>query len=80
MWLGGSETGLMQVRLSGPDTGVLQEQAEQLMAALRKIPGTIDIKQDWNNRVYTAKADVDQARARRAGVTSEDVALSYNFV
>jgi len=79
MWLGGSETGLMQVRLSGPDPDVLLEQAEQLMAALRKIPGTIDIKQDWNNRVFTAKADVDQARARRAGVTSEGVANSLDF-
>jgi multidrug efflux pump subunit AcrB len=58
---------------------VLQEQAEQLMAALRKIPGTIDIKQDWNNRVFTAKADVDQARARRAGVTSKDVADTLDF-
>jgi multidrug efflux pump subunit AcrB len=79
MWLGGSETGLMQIRLSGPDTGVLLEQAEQLMAALRKISGTIDIKQDWNNRVFSAKADVDQARARRAGVTSKDVADTLNF-
>jgi len=79
MWLGGSETGLMQIRLSGPDLGALQEQAEQLMAALRDIPGTIDIKQDWNNRVYTFKADVDQARARRAGVTSENVANTLEF-
>jgi multidrug efflux pump subunit AcrB len=79
MWLGGSETGLMQIRLSGPDTGVLQEQAEQLMSALREIPGTIDIKQDWNNRVVMAKADVDQARARRAGVTSEGVANTLDF-
>ncbi len=79
MWLGGTETGLMQLRLSGPDIGVLQEQAEQLMAALRKIPGSIDIKQDWNNRVFTVMADVDQARARRARVTSEDVANSLNF-
>jgi multidrug efflux pump subunit AcrB len=79
MWLGGSETGLMQVRLSGPGIEVLQAQSEQLMAALRKIPGTIDIKQDWNNRVMTAKADVDQARARRAGVTSEDVANALDF-
>jgi multidrug efflux pump subunit AcrB len=69
----------MQIRLSGPDTGVLLEQAEQLMAALRKIPGTIDIKQDWNNRVFTAIADVDQARARRAGVTSKDVADTLDF-
>jgi multidrug efflux pump subunit AcrB len=49
------------------------------MAALRKIPGSIDIKQDWNNRVMTALADVDQARARRAGVTSEDVADALDF-
>lgn len=79
MWLGGSESGLMQVRLSGPDNGVLHEQAEQLMAALREIPGSIDIKQDWNNRVFTARADVDQARARRAGVSSEDVADTLEF-
>jgi multidrug efflux pump subunit AcrB len=79
MWLGGSETGLFQMRLSGPDITVLQEQAEQLMAALRKIPGTIDIKQDWNNRVMTAKVDVDQARASRAGVTSEAVADALEF-
>jgi len=52
----------------------LQEQADQLLTALHEIPGTIDIKQDWNNRVITAIADVDQARARRAGVTSKDVA------
>jgi multidrug efflux pump subunit AcrB len=79
MWLGASETGLMEIRLSGPDTEVLHEQAEQIMAALREIPGTVDIKQDWNNRVYTVKADVDQARARRAGVTSEDVANALDF-
>ena len=79
MWLGGSESGLMEVRLSGPDTDVLLQQAEQVMAALRKIPGTIDIKQDWNNRVITAKADVDQARALRAGVTSRGVADTLSF-
>jgi multidrug efflux pump subunit AcrB len=79
MWLGGSETGLFQMRLSGPGIEVLQAQAEQMMAALRKIPGSIDIKQDWNNRVMTAIVDVDQARARRAGVTSEDVANALDF-
>jgi multidrug efflux pump subunit AcrB len=79
MWLGATETGLMQVRLSGPNIGVLKDQVEQLMAELRKIPGTTDIKQDWNNRVFMAKADVDQTRARRAGVTSKDVADTLAF-
>ncbi|MEJ2286718.1 MAG: efflux RND transporter permease subunit, partial [Desulfobacterales bacterium] len=79
MWLGGSETGLFQIRLSGPGIEVLLDQAEQVMAALREIPGTIDIKHDWNNPVMTAIADVDQARARRAGVTSKDVADALDF-
>ena len=79
MWLGASESGLFEVRLSGPGIDVLQEQADQLAAALHNIPGTIDIKQDWNNRVITARADVDQARARRAGVTSRDVADALSF-
>ena len=74
MWLGSTETGLMEIRLSGPGTAVLQEQAEQLMAGLRNIPGTTDIKQNWNNRVLTIKADVDQTRARRVGVSSKNVA------
>ena len=79
MWLGGSESGLLEIRLSGPESNVLLEQAEQLMAALRDIPGTIQIKQDWNNRVFAAKAKVDQARALRAGVTSKDVATALGF-
>ncbi len=79
MWLGSTETGLLEIRLSGPGIDVLQEQAEQLMAALRKIPGSQDIKQDWNNRVFTAMIDVDQNRARRAGVTSQDVADTLQF-
>ena len=79
MWLGGTETGLNEIRLSGPDIAVLEAQAEQLMDAMRKIPGTIDIKQDWNNRTITAKVAVDQTRARRAGVTSKDVADAMNF-
>jgi multidrug efflux pump subunit AcrB len=79
MWLGGSETGLLQVRLSGPNIELLQGQVEQLMAALQRIPATIDIKQDWNNRVMTAMVDVDQARASRAGVTSKAVAEALEF-
>ena len=79
MWLGGTETGLFELRLSGPDITVLQQQTEEVMTALRKIPGTIQLKQDWNNRVITAMVDVDQTRARRVGVTSRDVADSLQF-
>ena len=79
MWLGASETGLMEIRLSGLDTEVLLGQADQVMAGLREILGITDIKQDWNNRVPVVKADVDQTRALRAGVTSKDVANTLDF-
>ena len=78
MFLGSSEPGILEIRLSGPNIDVLWEQAEQLKAGLRKIVGTLDIKHDWNNRVISTKVEVDQNRARRAGITSKDVADSLS--
>ena len=48
------------------------------MQSLREISGIVDVRQDWENRVVRIKVKVDQARARRAGVTSRDVANSLN--
>ena len=76
MFLGSSEPGILEIRLSGPNIDVLWEQAEQLKAGLRKIAGTLDIKHDWNNRVLSTKLEIDQYRARRSGLTSQDVADS----
>ncbi len=78
MWLGASETGLVEIRISGPDEDVLMARAEHLLAALRAIPGTIHAQQDWQNRVLAIEVDVDQNRARRAGVTSGDIASTLN--
>jgi multidrug efflux pump subunit AcrB len=78
MWLGSTETGLFEMRLSGPDKELLLDQAETLEAALRDIPGMIDIKQDWNNRITRIKVDVDQIQARRAGLTTQEVSDSMN--
>jgi len=78
MFLGASEPGILEIRLSGPNIDVLWEQAEQLKAGLRQIAGTLDIKDDWNNLVISTKVEVDQYRARRAGLTSQDVAGSLS--
>jgi len=78
MWLGSTETGLVEVRFSGQEKDLLLEQAEQLMAEMRKVPGMVDIKQDWNNRVIRMKIDVDQKRARRAGLTTQEVSDSMD--
>lgn len=79
MWLGATESGLVDIRISGPEIAVLEKLAGEVEAALRTIPGSIHIKQDWNNRVFSVKADVDQTRALRTGVTSKDVADTLTF-
>jgi multidrug efflux pump subunit AcrB len=78
MWMGASERGKMEVRISGPDIDVLLAKAEHLMEGLREIPGSLDIEHDWENKVIKMEVRVDQARARRAGVSSEEVAQSLS--
>jgi multidrug efflux pump subunit AcrB len=78
MWLGATETGLFEIRVSGPAFEVLREKTSHLMRSLHDIPGTVDIMQDWENRILKIDVRVDQARARRSGVTSSDVANSLN--
>lgn len=50
------------------------EAASKIEAALRKLPGTINVKNDWDTRIGRIDVKVDQDRARRAGVTTEDIA------
>ena len=78
MWLGASEKGLVEIRLVGPDADILFEKAQQLRNAFAAIPGTLDVHHDWTNRTKKLQVLVDQKRARRSGVTSQEVALSLN--
>ncbi|MET0081246.1 MAG: efflux RND transporter permease subunit, partial [Candidatus Thiodiazotropha lotti] len=78
MWMGPTETGLFELRISGEDSKLLMEKAEQIAAGLRAIPGTIDVLHDWENPVVKFRVEVDQARARNANITSSDIATALN--
>jgi multidrug efflux pump subunit AcrB len=80
MWFGATEPGMVQIRLIGPGGDVLANRAERLMAAYYGIPGTVGIKHDWENKILKLIIEVDQTRARRANVTSSEVADSVNTV
>jgi multidrug efflux pump subunit AcrB len=69
---------LIEVRISGPDHDKIYELSQQVEGALRDITGTDGIYSDWENRVSKVFVDIDQPRARRAGVTSEEIANSLN--
>ncbi len=78
MSMGAVESGLVEYRVSGPDPDVLKRIALELQQGLRDIDGTINIRDDWNNRVVKLMVDIDQARARRVGVTTESIATAMN--
>lgn len=78
MWLGPSESGLYEVRISGSDSEKLVIAAEQLIKDLYAIDGIIDVKHDWENPLFKFDVIVDQAWARRARVSSSDVAQAMS--
>ncbi|MGI9321498.1 MAG: efflux RND transporter permease subunit, partial [Thiogranum sp.] len=75
MWMGSAEPGLVEIRLVGPDADYLYDKGNQLVDELRAMPGSLDVRSDWENMTPRAKIVVDQVRARRAGISSRDVAL-----
>ncbi len=77
-FLGNSETGLLEVRVRGRSLDGVAGLGKQVEAALRDIPGVIDLHNNWENRITKVLVKIDQVRARRAGVTSEEIATSLN--
>ncbi|MEM1180823.1 MAG: efflux RND transporter permease subunit [Acidobacteriota bacterium] len=66
----------VEVRLSGEDPARLYDLAADLKAKLRSLPGTQHVGDDWDTYRKTVTVDVNHDRARRAGLTESDIALS----
>jgi multidrug efflux pump subunit AcrB len=78
MFLGPSDSSILEVQVKGPDRDFVYATAEEVAAIVARVPGARDIRQDWENRTTRVAVQVDQARARAAGVTSADVARSMS--
>ncbi len=76
MFVGPSDSSTIKIQVKGPDKDVIYAKAQEVMDVLHKVPNTINIRQDWENRIVKVMVQVDQHRARRAGVTSEDIATT----
>ncbi|WP_417450606.1 efflux RND transporter permease subunit [Kordiimonas sp.] len=75
---GPGEAGLVEIRLSGTDSDYLYQKAQLISEAMAAIPGSVNIRNDWENRVVKLRIEVDQTRARRAQVTSQEIANSLS--
>ncbi|MGD8452569.1 MAG: efflux RND transporter permease subunit [Phycisphaerae bacterium] len=68
--------GAVEVRLSGPDPGVLREMAERVKAVMWRHDNTRSIRTDWGEPVKTDCVRMANARAREVGVTRPEIAQS----
>lgn len=70
----------IEVRLSGKDMDRLFSIVDEVKARLDGIAGTRNIGDDWGPRVKKLMVEVNQPRARRAGVSSSDIAVSLQSI
>jgi multidrug efflux pump len=66
----------VQFRILGEDLAALRDNAEAISTVMRAHPNLRNINFDWNDRVKAVRVEIDQARARALGVSSQDVALT----
>ncbi|MCM2306583.1 MAG: efflux RND transporter permease subunit [Sulfuritalea sp.] len=66
----------VQFRVMGEDLLALRDNAESISTLMRAHPNLRNVNFDWNDRVKAVRVEIDQARARALGVSSQDVALT----
>ena len=81
LFLGKSAMGTVELRVIGSNEDTLRNLGDQIKQVFYSVPGTKAVRSDWENPVLKLFVDVDQERARRAGVSSEEIArtLSTHF-
>lgn len=77
--MGSTEAGVAIYRVVGPEEAVLRGAADKIAQALRALPGTEDVYDDWDARIPRYVVHIDQLKARRAGITSQDVAQALQM-
>ena len=73
---GGGGDNAIEIRISGDDPEVLYRLVAETKAKLHSIEGSKNIRDNWGPRTKKFIVDIDQHRARLAGVTSQDIAVS----
>lgn len=64
------------IRIMGNDRDKVFDIADKVKEKMASIPGTKNIHDDWGLRTKKLIVKINQARAQRAGITNQDIALS----
>lgn len=66
----------IQIRVYGRGLDGTFDRVDAIKDRLRGTAGTVNVRDDWGQRSKKLVVEIDQARARRAGITSQDIATS----
>lgn len=73
----GDAVGLpVQIRISGEDIGTLRSDAGRVAGVFRSVPLAARIRDDWGEKRFDVRLEIDSDRANIAGVTNLDVAAA----
>ncbi|NDG15138.1 MAG: efflux RND transporter permease subunit, partial [Betaproteobacteria bacterium] len=70
----------VQFRVSGPDPLVLRQRADEVKAVMRENSNTRGVNDNWNESVKVMRFEVDQAKARALGVTSQSISQALRVL
>ena len=70
----------IEVKVSGDDPDKLSAIASEIKAELFGISGTKNIKDDWGPKGKKFVIQIDENKARSAGITNQDIAISLQTV
>ncbi len=70
----------VQFRVVGLDPLVLRERADEVKAVMRNSPNTRGVNDNWNESIKVLRLEVDQAKARALGVSSQSIAQAARTI
>ncbi len=71
--MGGSESGIVEVSISGPDANVILNAAQQVEAGFADLPNIVLNQNNWGNKTLKIEIDILQEKARELGTTSREI-------
>jgi len=78
LFLGPAALGTVELRIVGPSIDDLRRIGLDVRNVFYSVPGIQAVRSDWENSVLKIRVEIDQERARRNGITSEQVAMTLS--
>lgn len=71
--MGGSESGIVEIKIKGPNADRLLAMANEVETAFDTVPQLEQNENDWGNKSIKMVIDIAQNKARELGITSKEI-------